>query len=112
MSETAADYVHPELDQEVTAVSGWYVVTKEARLPFKGQEVLYVTGYAVVDTSCCGAGGCGYAFVPGFILKWKYKTNETGLPVSRTQPRSDPVVQGEIRHLIQEREMVNQVNFQ
>jgi hypothetical protein len=108
----AADYVHPELNREVTAIGGHYVPVKEARLPVDGREVLYVAGYAVIDTSCCGTGGCGYALVPGFILDWKYRRNEGGLSVSRTEPIRDPEVQDRVRRLIQEREMVNQVNFQ
>jgi hypothetical protein len=58
-------------------------LTKEIRLPFRGREVLCLVGCAVVDTSCCGAGGSAYALVLGFILEWKRQTDEDGLVISR-----------------------------
>ena len=75
-------------------------------LPFRGREVLYLVGCAVVDTSCCGAGGCAYALVPGFILEWKSQTDGDGLAVSQVEPIRDEVTQREVRRLIEEREPV------
>ena len=54
-------YVHPLINQEITAIGGRYLLTKEVRLPFEGREALYVVGYAVVDNSCCGMGGMAFA---------------------------------------------------
>ena len=105
------EYVHQELNQEITAIGGRYVLVKEARLPFGGREVLYLVGHGVVDTSCCGVGGCAYALVPGFILEWKYETNEGGLAVSRVEPMRDEATRKEVRRLIKERETVQQVKF-
>jgi hypothetical protein len=104
MEAELLDYTHPELDREVESIGGRYVLTKEARLP-------YLTGYAVFDTTCCGEGGCGYALVPGFIRDWKYRMDEGGRPVSRTEPIRDGSLREEVRRLIEGREMVNQVNF-
>ena len=67
------DFVHPDLGREVTAIGGYYVFDREIRLPYNGREILYFVGYAVLDSSCCGAGGCAYVFVPGFIIQWKYQ---------------------------------------
>jgi len=106
------EYTHPKLNQPVTAIGGHYVLVKEERLPFRGREVLYLVGYAVFDTSCCGVGGCGYALVPGFVVEWKSRTGEDGRPVSRVEPIRDEAVQREIRRLIQQRETVHQVRFQ
>jgi hypothetical protein len=50
-------YVHRGLDEVVTAIGGHYRFTREVRLPFGGQELLYRCGYAVFDTTCCGRGG-------------------------------------------------------
>lgn len=105
------DFVHPKLDEEVTAIGGHYVLTKEVRESFNDQSFLYFTGYAVIDTSCCGAGGCAYAFVPGLIVEWKYKNTPDNHPVSRIKPVRDPAIQREIKRLIKDREIVNQVNF-
>jgi hypothetical protein len=109
---TVQEYVHYDLNQEVTAIGGHYVLLKEVRLPFQGQEVLYLVGHAAFDTSCCGAGGCAYALVPGYILSWKSGTNETGLAVSQVKPIHDQGVQEQVRQLIKNKEVIHQVNFQ
>ena len=83
------EYVHQGMNQEVTAAGGHYVLTKEARLPFEGREVLYLVGHAVVDTACCGPGGFGYAVVPGFVVQWQHETNRSGALVSLVEPVAD-----------------------
>lgn len=110
--ETSQEYIHHKLNREVTAIGGHYVLTKEARLPLAGREVLYLVGYAVVDNSCCGVGGLAYALVPGFILDWKGKTNGDGLAISLVEPIHDQVTQREIRQLIERKEVVHQIRFQ
>jgi hypothetical protein len=106
------EYVHPELNQKVTAIGGHYVLVREARLPFRGREVLYLIGYAAFDTACCGVGGCAYALVPGFIASWKSGRKEGGLAVSQVEPIRAEAVQREIRRLIEQQETVHQVRFQ
>jgi hypothetical protein len=106
------DYTHPQLDTEVTAIGGHYVFIKEMRVPHSGREVLYLVGYACVDTSCCGVGGCAFAAVPGYIDQWKYKVGENGNAVSAVDPIRDRKIQKEIGRVIKDKEMVNQVNFQ
>ena len=105
------DYVHPELNAEITAIGGHYVLTEEIRMPFKRQSLLYFVGHAVFDTSCCGVGGCGYALVPGFVLQWKYKNTESGHFVSRLKPIRDQTIQKDVKRLIEKREIVHQVHF-
>jgi hypothetical protein len=105
------EYAHQELNQEVTAIGGHYVLVKEVRLPFQGREVLYLIGHAAFDTTCCGVGGCAYALVPGSVLGWKVATNQDGRPVSRVEPIRDEAVRKEISRLIDERETVQQVRF-
>ena len=106
------EYIHHELNREVTAIGGHYVLTKEVRLPFEGREILCVVGYAVVDSPCCGVGGMAYALVPGFVLDWKSTTNNEGLATSLVEPVEDQVTQREIRQLIERKEVVHQVKFQ
>ena len=110
----AVEYIHQDLNQEVTAVGGHYVLVKETCLPFQGRKVLYLVGYSVFDTTCCGIGGCSYAVVPGFVLDWRHRTGEDGQPVSRLEPIRNRVVQQELRRLIreQERGVVQQIIFQ
>jgi hypothetical protein len=105
------EYVHQALNQEVTAIGGYYLLVKEVRLPFHGREVLYLVGHAAFDTTCCGTGGCAYALVPGFIAKWKHRTNEEGLAVSQVEPIHDRTIQEQVRRLIDKREMVHQFRF-
>ena len=107
----AAEYIHQPLNQQVTAIGGHYVLTKEARLPFQGREVLYLVGHAAFDTTCCGTGGVAYALVPGFILDWKGKRNGDGLAISQVEPIRDNGVQEKVRQLIEKEEMVQQVRF-
>jgi len=109
--ETGEDYVHPYLNQENAAIAGYYVLTKECRLPFHGMDVLYYIGYGVLDNSCCGIGGCAYALVPGFITHWRYKKTAEDLFVSRIEPIRDEAFQNEVKQLIEKDEMVNQINF-
>ena len=106
------DFIHPNLGQEITAIGGHYVFNKEGRISFNAREVLYLVGYAVVNTSCCGVGGCAYALVPGFINDWKYKKDINGLFVSQIKPIRNTTEQREIRRLIQKKEMIQQVTFQ
>ncbi|MGQ9676731.1 MAG: hypothetical protein ACUVX1_13800 [Chloroflexota bacterium] len=105
------DYIHRELNQEVTFIAGHYVLTKEAHLSLQGRDLLYLVGYAVVDNSCCSVGGVAYAMVPGFVVSWRSKQNDEGLPVSVVEPVRDEALQQEIQRLIRRREMVSQVTF-
>ena len=104
--------VHEQLGQEIIAVGGRYALVQEKRLPFRGREILYWVGYGVFDTTCCGTGGCAYALVSGFILEWKYETNEDGLAVSCVEPIRSEIIQKEVQRLIKEREVVQNVQFQ
>ncbi|MFC1859240.1 hypothetical protein ACFL9U_14620 [Thermodesulfobacteriota bacterium] len=108
----AVDYAHPQLDQEVTAIGGHYVLTKEMRIPFRNREVLYFIGHAAFDTTCCGAGGCSYALVPGIVVEWKYKTSPDARAVSLVKPIRDPSDREEIRRLVEEKEIIQQINFE
>ncbi len=105
-------YVHQELGQEITAIGGHYALMKEVRLPFRGRELLYLVGYGIFDTTCCGVGGCTYALTPGFVLDWKNETNADGLAVSLVEPIRDETIQRAIGRLIKKQELVQQVKFQ
>jgi len=105
------DFPHDELDREIDAIAGHYVLTAEHRVPYGDRELLYLVGHAVVDTSCCGVGGCGYALVPGFLLGYKERTDDHGRPVSRVEPIRDQALQAEIQRFVLQREQVTQCNF-
>jgi len=107
-----ADFIHYPLNQEVTAIGGHYLFIKEVRLPYQGREVLYRVGCAAVDRSCCGAGGLGYALVPGFVQGWHTTQTRDGVPISQIEPITAPDVRKEIERLIKTKEMVPQINFE
>lgn len=107
----AIDFVHPELGRQITAIAGHYVFVNEIRLQYRGREILYFVGYAVLDSSCCGRGGCAYALAAGFIRQWKYKKDQNDAMISQVEPIRDEPIQTAVRRLIQQREMVYQVTF-
>ena len=106
------EYVHPRLNEAVTAIGGHYVLTKEQRIPFEQQSLLYIIGHAAIDTSCCGVGGCAYALVPGFVLDWKFKTSPDNRPVSLIQPIHSPEIRKKVQRLIEQRECISSVQFE
>ena len=111
MTSKTYPYTHKKLNQEVRAIGGHYALIKEERISVKGRSVLYLMGYAVFDTTCCGTGGCVYALVPGIVSRWKYERDGSGEPVSELEPIDDPELKKEIRRVLIKRESVMQVQF-
>jgi hypothetical protein len=105
------DYTHPELNCEITAIGGYYLFLKEVSLPYRDKTILYATGCAVFNNSCCGTGGISFARVQGFLHRYKYKTEPSGAQISLIEPITDPLDQEKVRKIIQEKEMVHQVEF-
>jgi len=109
------EYTHLPLGKDVPAFAGFYMPEKEVRIPFNGREILYVIGQVVVETACqeitCTTGSSYYAMVPGYILKWQYRKNEEGQPVSEIEAVTDFKTRKEIKQIIQEREAVTRVEF-
>lgn len=99
------------LQEEIFSIAGRYELEKEGKIELHGREVLYVVGQALIDTSCCGYGGCCYAVVPGFILSWKTGTNQRGLPTSVVDPIEDERTRVKISEMIKNSEQVSQVQF-
>jgi len=82
------------------------------RLKYNGKEVLYVIGSSTLDSTCCGGGGsCGYAVVPGYVLKWQKKKNKDGLPVSEVEPVADEATRRAIGRTIRETENIGNIDF-
>ncbi len=85
----SSEHVHQNLAEEVRSIGGYYQVIEEAALPFKDREVLYLVEIGHVETSCCGAGGIPFIFVPGYIVSWRCRENDCGLPVSEVERITD-----------------------
>jgi hypothetical protein len=106
-----AEYVHQELNQEIVAIGGYYLLVQESWLPFQGRALLYLIGHAAFETTCCGTGGCAYALVPGFVLEWKHRRNQEGLAISQVEPIEDSDTQQRVRQALKDKEPVHQVLF-
>ena len=104
------EYTH-EIGREVRSISGGYELEMEGKLEMDGEEVLYVVGNAVVDSSCCGVGGCRYALVPGYVRQFKTRQDEQDLWISEVEPIIDTATRQEIIQVLKEKEMVQQVQF-
>ncbi len=98
------EYTHLALNKEYHSISGFYVPDRENRIKYKGRDVLYVTGQACAESSCCGSGNWCYVTVPGYVINWQYKRNEAGLPVSDIETIKDQQDKDAIRQVIQEME--------
>ena len=111
------EYVHQELNKELPVPSGYYILFKELRLPHNGRDVLCVTGVGVLECSACtgfsivaGRGG-EYALVPGYIVSWKQRQNEAGLPVSEVEPVEDEKTRKAIAAAIRNTENIQNIEF-
>ena len=104
------EYTH-EIGREVRSISGGYEFEREGNLQIDGRKVLYVVGNAVVDSSCCGVGGCRYALVPGYVRQFKTRQDEQGLWISEVEPIIDMATRQEITRVLKEKEIVQQVQF-
>jgi hypothetical protein len=105
------EYIHEELNQEISAIGGKYTLVKEVRLPIDGREILYLIGHASFDSTCCGVSGCAYALVPGFITHWQGRQNIEGLFATEVEPVRSKPAQAQIRAIILEKELVHQIQF-
>lgn len=106
-----ARFEHPRLTEEVASASGHYVLTGERVVSYRGRPLLLVAGYAAVDRSCCGLTGCGFAFVAGYVVRWKCGRSASGGPVSLVAPITDPRAREEIAGWVRETVPVSQVRF-
>jgi len=106
------EYTHQPLNEEVTALAGYYAITKELRLKHDGREVLCVIGMCDVDSSCCGRRSFYYAIVPGYLVSWKTSQNQIGLPISQVDPVTDPAARRLIAATLEDTESVIRTNIE
>ncbi len=104
-------YTHLELNKDIRALAGYYTPQKEVRYRYGDRELLYVTGQAVIDASCCAPGSWTYALVPGYIVRWQDEKDKTGLPVSQVEPVTGDQAQKELALYIKKTEGVINVEF-
>jgi len=107
-----AEHVHQEIGEEIRSIAGYYMVLEEGVLKYNGRDVLYLLEAAAVDTSCCGTGGMGFIFVPGYLKALKHRRNEGGKWVSDVDRVEGEEDRREIARLLKaEHPGFQQVNF-
>ena len=90
------EFSHPQLGEEVRALSGYYVPREEHVLPHDGREVLYIVGDACIDASCCGVASWSYVQVPGFLVKKHVRGGGTTPIVSEVETIQDREVRNNV----------------
>ncbi len=104
------EFRHPLIGQEIEAIGGHYVFTKEEILEHESGRILYLVGCAVADRSCCGPAGCGYVVVAGYIVS----LHQAGGGGNTSASILDPVPEAlheQIARTVRLREGVGQVQF-
>ena len=101
-NERTASYVYahplgdPVLDEKR------FTTSTEHTLDYKGRRILYC--YAEASAiSFCSAAGANYAgnmIVKGYVVRWKYGTNEKGEALSEIETVTDENEREEISHII------------
>jgi len=105
-------YIHPALNEQVTAIGGSYVFAAEKLMVHQDEQILVFTGHAVLDTACCGAGGgCTYALVPGFIDSYRCGRDDNGRWLSRVRYIRDAPTRKAITARVISKSMAQQVQF-
>jgi hypothetical protein len=80
------EHIHQPPGTEIQSIGGHYTITEEGRMDYRDRTLLYVVGVAVIDRSCCGAGGCRFIHVPGYVTGWHNRIQPDGLAVSAVEP--------------------------
>ncbi|MFO8101998.1 MAG: hypothetical protein R6U37_07535 [Dehalococcoidia bacterium] len=109
----ARDYVHlahqgEEIGWEIRSYSA-----SESTFEYKGREVLLVEVEAGGCSFCDGsyAHNLTGANVEGYVLRWQYRQNEEGMPVSEIEPVRDEAERKEIAGVLKPRYSLSQINF-
>jgi hypothetical protein len=94
-------YAHLSRDEHAGFEGDRYSAT-ERTLQYRGRTVLYQYADAVGVTFCTGTGApyVGSLNVKGYVVKWKYGTDETGEALSEIEPITDAQERREISELL------------
>lgn len=105
------EFTHPRLNEPVESISGHYEYIEESTVKEGSRTLLFLTGYSITDRSCCGTGGCGFIFIPGYIVKLHHQSNDKGDMVSTVAPVPAGEKREEIKQLFQHSELHRQIIF-
>ena len=104
------EFRHPCIGEEIEAIGGHYLFTKEEILEHESGRILYLVGCAVTDRSCCGPAGCGYAVVAGYVVSLHGAGHVENTSVSIIDPVPEALHE-QIARIVRLREGVGQVQF-
>jgi len=45
------EFIHPDLGQAIESHGGYYIPQQEETLRYNGRDVLYISGYACIESS-------------------------------------------------------------
>lgn len=90
------EFTHPELDQEVHSIAGYYIPREEHTLPYDSREVLYIVGDACIEASCCGVASWSYIQVPGFLVKRQLRGGGTAPIISEVETIQDKEIRNNL----------------
>ena len=104
-------YIPGDVGDEVSTPSGYYQPIERALIEFEGRTVLYTSGTACVEASCCGTGSWDYLRVEGFVVDTK-RLQHTGID----SPVEVEIIQDEgekkaLRRLLLERHPAARIEF-
>lgn len=105
-------YTHVPQNEAIGAEGRHYTIT-EKMLEYQGRRVLYQYIEAFGVTTCCGgyAGHIGGINVAGYVLRWKYGTNDKGEVLSEIEPIANVEEQQAIGKLLWSGCDSSRVNF-
>ena len=101
-SRPASTRVHVHQSGDPVLDEKRFTTSTEHTLGYKGRDVLYC--YAEASAiSFCSAAGANYAgnmIVKGYVVRWKYGTNEKGEAMSEVEQVIDENEREEISHIL------------
>jgi hypothetical protein len=98
---TAMAYVYAHPIRDPVLEEKRYSLNEEL-LDYRGRKVLYQYAEASNVTFCTGTGvpWLGSMSVKGYVVRWRYGTNENGEALSEIEPITDPTERREISRLL------------
>jgi hypothetical protein len=105
-------YVHVTEGEDIGFEGRSYRIAEEL-LDYQGRKVLYLNSEASGVSFCdrSYAMHLGSTNVKGYVVRWKYGTNEKGETLSEIEPVTDEGEQREINKLLKGRYNISAVRF-
>ena len=106
------EYVHLPQDEFLGFEERGYCV-EEGTMDFNGRVVLYLVAESNNFQLCFLRRDSQLTTidVEGYVVRWNYRTNEDGSPVSQIEPVRDEEEQREIKETLQSKHGVSGINF-